>query len=75
MKSIDKVAWILLKEGRILGARSKGKDKFYIPGGKREAGESDNETLIREIREELSVEIIPASIAYFGTFSAHDPRS
>jgi 8-oxo-dGTP diphosphatase len=41
---------------------------FYLPGGKREPGESDVETLVREIREELSVAVIPESAHLLGTF-------
>nr|WP_166639755.1 NUDIX domain-containing protein [Amycolatopsis sp. SID8362] len=51
-----------------MAARSRDKDKFYLPGGKREPGESDTETLVREIREELDVEITPSTIAPAGTF-------
>jgi len=67
---IDKIAWIHLAGGRILGARSKGKETYYLPGGKREPGESDRDTLVREIEEELSVAIRPETIAYFGVFEA-----
>ncbi|MBY9078034.1 NUDIX domain-containing protein [Paenibacillus sp. HN-1] len=67
---IDKIAWIRLDQGRLLCARSKGKDLYYLPGGKREPGESDQEALIREVREELSVQIVPGSIAHYGTFTA-----
>ncbi|WP_027946510.1 NUDIX hydrolase [Amycolatopsis taiwanensis] len=67
---IDKTAWIHVVDGRVLAARSAGKDKFYLPGGKREPGETDAETLIREVREELAVEIMPESIAPAGTFEA-----
>ncbi|RSD13231.1 NUDIX hydrolase [Amycolatopsis eburnea] len=65
---IDKVAWLHVVDGRVLAARSRGKDKFYLPGGKREPGESDTETLVREIREELDVEITPSTITPAGTF-------
>lgn len=67
---IDKIAWINIVNGRILSARSKGKDIYYLPGGKREPGETDIDTLLREIEEELSVRIKPESISYFGTFEA-----
>lgn len=70
MPLIDKIAWILLKDGRILSTRSRGKDVYYLPGGKREAGETDIQTLVREIREELDVAIAPASAAPAGTFLA-----
>jgi len=67
---IDKVAWLHVVEGRILCARSRGKDTYYIPGGKREAGESELETLVREIEEELSVRVKPESAVHYGTFEA-----
>lgn len=58
MKEIDKVALIILENGKILSTKSKGKNKYYIPGGKRENHETDHQTLIREIKEELSVDIL-----------------
>ncbi|UOQ73282.1 NUDIX hydrolase [Hymenobacter cellulosilyticus] len=70
MNIIDKVAWLHLHEGRVLSTRSRGKDRYYFPGGKREAGETDAQTLIREIREELTVELEPGSLRYLGTFEA-----
>ncbi len=70
MKEVDKIAFIEIKNGQILSSRSKGKEKFYIPGGKREKGEIDEETLIREVKEELSVDVVPNSLEYFGTFKA-----
>ncbi|MGN9778077.1 NUDIX hydrolase [Micromonospora sp. H33] len=70
MPVIDKVAWIRLENGAILSSRSRGKDVYYLPGGKREPGESDLDTLTREIREELSVAIVPESAEHLGTFHA-----
>jgi 8-oxo-dGTP pyrophosphatase MutT (NUDIX family) len=67
---IDKVAWIELADGKVLSTRSKGKDTYYLPGGKREPGESDVETLVREISEELSVQLDPATAVHLGTFEA-----
>ncbi|GAA2070780.1 NUDIX hydrolase [Actinomadura alba] len=68
--TIDKIAWIRLENGRVLSTRSRGKDVYYLPGGKREPGETDLDTLIREIDEELAVTIIPASATHLGTFHA-----
>ncbi|WP_230158635.1 NUDIX domain-containing protein [Flavobacterium sp. CECT 9288] len=70
MKEIDKIALLVLRDGKILSTKSIGKDKYYIPGGKRENNETDHETLIREIKEELSVDILPETIMYIGTFTA-----
>ncbi|MCL2038039.1 NUDIX domain-containing protein [Candidatus Saccharibacteria bacterium] len=68
---IDKVALVYLKNRRMLHTRSYGKDTFFTPGGKREGNETDAETLIREIKEELDVDILPDTISYYKTFAAH----
>ncbi|WP_037360852.1 NUDIX hydrolase [Amycolatopsis orientalis] len=70
MTVIDKIAWIRFDAGKILSTRSRGKDVYYLPGGKREPGETDLQTLVREIDEELAVAITPGSARYFGTFQA-----
>lgn len=67
---IDKIALLYLQDGSILSTLSKGKDKYYIPGGKREGNETDLQTLTREIKEELSVDILPETVSYYGTFEA-----
>ncbi|UGY94673.1 NUDIX hydrolase [Streptomyces gobiensis] len=67
---IDTVAWIQLREGRILGTRSYGKELFYIPGGKRHEGENDVQTLVREVEEELTVTLLAQSARHFGTYEA-----
>jgi len=70
MKEIDKIALVFIQNNRLLVARSKGQDNYYIPGGKRDIGETDQKALIREIKEEISVDIIPSSITYLETFKA-----
>lgn len=70
MKEINKIALIYIKDGKILSSLSKGKDTYYLPGGKKEESETDEETLIRECKEELTVDIIKDSIEYYGTFEA-----
>ncbi len=70
MDMIDKLAWIYVKDRKILSTRSKGKDAWYIPGGKRESGETDQEALIREVKEELAVDLIAETILYLDTFKA-----
>lgn len=64
----EKVAWVLVRDDRVLVTRSHGRDRFYLPGGHREPGESDRETLVREIDEELRAAIDPGSMVRFGTF-------
>ena len=70
MKEIDKIAFIYIKDSKILSTLSKGKDTYYIPGGKREENETDEETLIRECKEELTINIKKNTIKYYGTFEA-----
>ena len=70
MKTIDKLAWIEIHDGRILSTRSVGRTKYYIPGGKREADENDFAALSREIKEELEVDLVEETVNYFGTFQA-----
>ena len=67
---IDKLAFLHFVDKQLLMTLSRGKDTYYIPGGKREEGESDVEALIREVREELTVSLDPQSIKHYGTFTA-----
>ena len=67
---IDKLAFMELKDRKVLETKSKGKNTWYIPGGKREHNESDQEALIREMKEELLVDIIPETLVHYGTFEA-----
>src|SRR4051794_11751603 len=70
MEYIDKLAWIHIVDRKLLSTRSKGKDTYYIPGGKRESGETDENALVREIREELSVDLVRDKLKHVGTFDA-----
>jgi 8-oxo-dGTP diphosphatase len=71
---IDTVAWVCVDNGRILCARPRGKDIFYIPGGKREGAETDLQTLLREIAEELAVVLLPVTVRQLGTYEADQVR-
>ena len=63
MKTIEVVAAIIFREGKVLCVQRLNNTREYIslkwefPGGKVEVGESREEALVREIREELSVDI------------------
>lgn len=67
---IDKLAYIHIVDFEILMSLSRGKDTWYIPGGKRDGEEEDKEALIREVKEEISVKLLPDSIRIFGVFEA-----
>ena len=60
MKTINVVAAVIMKEGKVFATQrgyGEFKDGWEFPGGKGEAGESPEEALRREIREELEVEV------------------
>ena len=59
---IDVIAWICIRNKQVLCARTRGKDVFYLPGGKREEGESDWDAVRREVQEELNVSLIAETL-------------
>jgi 8-oxo-dGTP pyrophosphatase MutT (NUDIX family) len=63
----EKLAWILIRQGRVLMTRNQGRELFYFPGGMREPGESDAQALVREIDEELRAAIDEATMAHVVT--------
>ncbi len=67
---IDHIAGLIFDSNKnLLVLRKKTLDnrkECILPGGKREAGETDEETLKRELLEELGVEV--ASIKYYKTY-------
>ncbi|HEV2340083.1 MAG TPA: NUDIX domain-containing protein [Patescibacteria group bacterium] len=67
---IDKLAYIEIKNKKLLVTLSRGKDTWYIPGGKREQDETDKQALIREVREELTAHLLADSVTKYGVFEA-----
>lgn len=64
MKSISVAAAIICKEDKILAAQrgyGEFKDGWEFPGGKLEPGETGAQACVREIREELRVDICDLS--------------
>ncbi|PTJ33523.1 NUDIX domain-containing protein [Staphylococcus simulans] len=49
---------------RIFLVRTYDNNKYYLPGGKIEDRENFDETLIRELREELSLNIEKSKISF-----------
>jgi 8-oxo-dGTP diphosphatase len=59
---LDVVAWVCVVDGRLLVVHSRRADRPYLPGGKREADESDADVLVREVHEELGVALDPTTL-------------
>ena len=69
-------ALIFNEEGKVLCTkRGKGRaleGKWEFPGGKVEPKETHEETIIREIKEELSADILPIEYLGLSNYEYHD---
>lgn len=65
MNSIYKAGALIIKNKKLLLVREKNEDFFIYPGGRIEKNEKPEETLKRELKEEL--EITPNKISFFDT--------
>ena len=67
MNTIIVSAGVIIEKGAVLlSRRKKGThlaDAWEFPGGKAEAGEDPRAALVRELREELGIEVIVGDIA------------
>ena len=66
MKTIHKIAAMVIKNNKFLMVRKTSKDIWTNLGGKPEAGETKEEALLREIKEELDCEA--EIVKYLGEF-------
>ena len=63
-------------DGAVVTVRKRGTDRFMLPGGKGEPGESPAETAAREVGEELGVRVSPDELEGLGsheTATANEP--
>lgn len=67
-----RVSAVVLRDGggRVLTVRKRGTARFMLPGGKPEEGETPSQTALREVSEELLVDLQPAALRHLGTFRA-----
>lgn len=52
-----RVCGVLIKDGRILLHETKDKTGWVLPGGRAEINETTSQTVVREFKEELNIEV------------------
>ncbi|UJW33230.1 NUDIX hydrolase [Saccharothrix sp. AJ9571] len=68
------------EDGRLLlirRANEPGAGLWSLPGGRVESGETDNDALVREMREETGLEVVPGElvgVVQRGPYDIHDYR-
>lgn len=70
MPDIIKAAGAIVKDRKILVERSEGKEFFIPPGGKLESGETPEQAVIRELKEELQIDVTEDDLEPMGVFTA-----
>jgi len=64
--TVEVVAVIMVVDRRVLLVRKVNTARFMLPGGKRDPGEDDVSCCVREIREELNLELQPEKLVSLG---------
>lgn len=58
------------QQGRVLTVRKRGADRFMLPGGMPEPGESFRDAAVREVSEEIGVTVASESLVMLGSWRA-----
>ncbi|MEI5675569.1 MULTISPECIES: precorrin-6y C5,15-methyltransferase (decarboxylating) subunit CbiE [unclassified Nocardioides] len=69
------VAAVCLRDdaGRVLAVRKRGTTRFMQPGGKLEPGETPAQAAVREVREEIGLDVEVRYLGEFTTEAANEP--
>jgi 8-oxo-dGTP pyrophosphatase MutT (NUDIX family) len=68
MEKIRKSSLLIIKDKKVLFTKEFGKDRYFTPGGKIEDGETEEDALVREVKEELGSGLDRASIKFVAEF-------
>jgi mutator protein MutT len=67
---IQKAAGIIIQNRKVLVERSAGQEFFIHPGGKIEPGETAKQAVVRELKEEFSIDVREEDLELFDHNSA-----
>lgn len=68
MKTYFKYALCVVRDNRLLVLEESDQPLYIMPGGRPEDGESPEQALSRELKEELDVKLDVSSLRYLGSF-------
>jgi 8-oxo-dGTP pyrophosphatase MutT (NUDIX family) len=63
--TLNTVGMVIINDNKLLLAYSRNKKAWYLPGGKVDSGETPLQSLQREIKEELNINLDVAHIKYY----------
>ncbi|WP_344255405.1 NUDIX domain-containing protein [Terrabacter carboxydivorans] len=75
MTTFVTAAFCLVRDGRLLTVRKAGTAGFMLPGGKIDPGESEREAAVREVMEEVGVDVSDSGepLGRFHDVAANEP--
>jgi 8-oxo-dGTP pyrophosphatase MutT (NUDIX family) len=65
---IQTAGLVVVQERKLPLAFSRNKQAWYLPGGKKEPGENDQQTLVREVQEELGMVFQPEELRFMSRY-------
>ena len=59
---------VIIRDRKVLSGSSRGRPHLIAPGGKLEGGETAEEAITRELKEEFDIDVLARDLRPFGTF-------
>jgi ADP-ribose pyrophosphatase YjhB (NUDIX family) len=65
------LAWVLVRDGRLLAVRRRGEQRFSLPGGAPDAGETEEAALVRAVGDALGIGLTDVEPAFTVAARSH----